>query len=105
VEATLRVLIRRILVQILAAYLVLFVLAVACFWILNSLQQNRISRSLTLVTRESLVVRDLRQVIINLDQFVGNQFYSVSFFDSAHLPVFVLPASAGLAPKASWNHS
>jgi hypothetical protein len=77
VEATLRVLIRRILVQILAAYLVLFVLAVACFWILNSLQQNRISRSLTLVTRESLVVRDLRQVIINLDQFVGNQFYSV----------------------------
>lgn len=90
---------RRLIRSYFIAYVVGLILSVAGVVGFGYYQQWQITRALRILTRQSLIVGDLRQSILSLQQFTPVPFDAIRYEDARGVRVFQLPLT-GSAPRS-----
>lgn len=102
-ETELRSAIRTALWRLAAIYAVVFLVLVVGAASLSHVQHKRLADLISQSVRNSLVIRDFRQVVSYLNSTIGNGFDSIIFFDHRGETVFSLPGETSMMERTlSW---
>lgn len=84
-------------------YVLIFLVMVGVASYSSRLHHERLAEAMSLAVRNSLVVRDLRQVISVLNPSIGQSFTEIGFVSSKGEPVFNLPSLSVAGISRAWE--